>query len=297
MFHLPKPPAGTGGRTIRRHGTLHKQRGWAWLSWAIPAAAKAIEGITGQDAQRRATNRSIDLQKEFAQQGIQWKVADAKAAGVHPLYALGAQTHSFSPIQVGNPLGQAIGDMGQELGRAFNAQATNEQRQAQAIDLARHAEERLRMDRERHASQMANDEVQRQYWASRITTANQAGNPPAQAFGVSSSAAPITTVELQPDKQTYAKPGGYETAGTHPAFKEYRYGSQGRETMRLPSNEMGEALENMGLAKYPPLFEMYRGLWADELRKRGFLPGGPPDNRPGWKYYIGKGWRRPYDHR
>lgn len=285
-----------GGRTTRS-SSRRSQRGWAWLSWAIPAAAKAIEGIMGADEQRRATNRNIDMQREFAQQGIQWKVADAKAAGVHPLYALGAQTHSFSPIQVGSPLGQAIGEMGQDIGRAFNATASNAERERQALDLAKVTEERLQMERERHRSQMANDEVQRQYWASRITTANQAGNPPAQSFGVSSSAGPVTAVQLQPDKQTMAKAGGYETAGTHPAFREYRYGSQGRETMRLPSDEMGEALENMGLAKYPPLFEMYRGLWMDELRKKGLMPGAPPDDRPGWKYYIGKGWRRPYDHR
>lgn len=37
------------------------------------------------------------LQREFAQHGIQWKVADAQAAGVHPLYALGGGTPSFSP--------------------------------------------------------------------------------------------------------------------------------------------------------------------------------------------------------
>lgn len=29
------------------------------------------------------------IQREFAQQGIRWKVEDAKAAGLHPLYALG----------------------------------------------------------------------------------------------------------------------------------------------------------------------------------------------------------------
>ena len=40
-------------------------------------------------------------QKEFAQNGIRWKVEDAKAAGIHPLFALGAQGATFSPISVG----------------------------------------------------------------------------------------------------------------------------------------------------------------------------------------------------
>lgn len=40
-------------------------------------------------------------QKEFATHGIRWKVADAKAAGIHPLAAMGANTHSPSPIHIG----------------------------------------------------------------------------------------------------------------------------------------------------------------------------------------------------
>ena len=35
--------------------------------------------------------------KQFAKRGIQWRVHDAKKAGLHPLAALGAQTTSFSP--------------------------------------------------------------------------------------------------------------------------------------------------------------------------------------------------------
>ena len=35
-------------------------------------------------------------QKEFAQHGLRWKVEDAKQAGINPLVALGASTHSPS---------------------------------------------------------------------------------------------------------------------------------------------------------------------------------------------------------
>lgn len=285
--------------------SIRYQRGWAWLSWAVPAAAKLAQGLLGDRAQEKATEANINMQREFAQKGIQWKVEDAKAAGIHPLYALGASTHSFSPVQVGNPLGDALGDMGQELGRAFNAQASNAERQRQAAEYAGQAAERLQMDRERHRSQLLNDEVQRQYWASRIASANQVGNPPgsvgdaggAIAYPVGDRRENVVGVKIEPDTVTKMKPGGYETAGTHGAFKEYRYGTKPNETMRLPSSELGEALENMGVGKYPALFEMYRGLWAEELRKKGYLPGEPPDSRPGWRYYIGKGWRRPQDHR
>lgn len=47
--------------------------------------------------------KNADLQKTFAKMGVQWRVNDAKKAGIHPLAALGAQTFSGSPISVGQP--------------------------------------------------------------------------------------------------------------------------------------------------------------------------------------------------
>ena len=79
------------------------------------------------------------LQKEFAQKGIQWKVADAKAAGIHPLAALGAQTYNASPSMVGaTPLqdsGSSLAAMGQDIGRAIMQQKTNHERQMMDIQL------------------------------------------------------------------------------------------------------------------------------------------------------------------
>ena len=54
--------------------------------------------------QKEMNAKNAALQREFAQSGIQWKVADAKKAGLHPLAALGAQTASASPsYQAGDP--------------------------------------------------------------------------------------------------------------------------------------------------------------------------------------------------
>lgn len=67
----------------------------------------------------------ISAQKIFAQKGIQWRVADAEKAGVHPLYALGAQTHSFSPVSV--PDYASIGSqMGQNIDRMVATHLTDE---------------------------------------------------------------------------------------------------------------------------------------------------------------------------
>lgn len=79
--------------------------------------------------QMQIAQQNIALQKEFAQHGIAWKVADAKAAGLHPLAALGAQTSSFSPVSVGGDAPKVdFSSLGQDLSRAAKAMSTSEQR-------------------------------------------------------------------------------------------------------------------------------------------------------------------------
>lgn len=93
------------------------------------------------DAMNAERNRDLALsnaeknraqQEEFAKMGIRWKVADAKEAGIHPLFALGASTHSFAPVSVGSgtetSFARDLGSMGQDITRAVNATRTVEER-------------------------------------------------------------------------------------------------------------------------------------------------------------------------
>lgn len=83
------------------------------------------------NAQQAAiAQKNIALQKRFAKQGIRWKVEDAKRAGIHPLYALGAQTNSFAPVGVGSstPDWSGIAGAGQDIGRAIDATRTGAER-------------------------------------------------------------------------------------------------------------------------------------------------------------------------
>lgn len=81
-------------------------------------------------------NRQIQLQKDFAQQGIQWRVADAKAAGIHPLYALSGGGAAYSPQAVsvgggsesGPDMGRDLANMGAGIGRAVAATSSKEDR-------------------------------------------------------------------------------------------------------------------------------------------------------------------------
>lgn len=95
----------------------------------IAAGSSLLGGLFGQSNQNKQMDKQIAAQREFAQHGVRWKVDDAKAAGVHPLYALGANTHSFSPIGLGsNDLGAGVAGAGQEIGRAIDARGTAPER-------------------------------------------------------------------------------------------------------------------------------------------------------------------------
>lgn len=85
----------------------------------------AIAGIGGSIVDsifgNSAAEKQADLQKEFAKNGVRWKVEDAKRAGIHPLYALGAQTTAYSPVSVGST---DFATGGQNLGSAIQAMTT-----------------------------------------------------------------------------------------------------------------------------------------------------------------------------
>lgn len=112
----------------------------------VDIATGVTSGIIGQKEGNKARNQSdqelaanIALQREFAQNGIRWRVADAKAAGLHPLAALGSMGASFSPVSsVGGPdhsMSNMVKDMGQGISRAVNVMATPEEKAYKVLQL------------------------------------------------------------------------------------------------------------------------------------------------------------------
>lgn len=128
----------------------------------IGAGASLLGGVLGNSAQKKANKQAqqqqaaawaredanlakqYEQQKEFAQSGIQWKVEDAKKAGIHPLFGLGASTVSYAPqsiggstISSGSPDYSYLADAGQNIGRAIDATRSQSARaEALALTLA-----------------------------------------------------------------------------------------------------------------------------------------------------------------
>lgn len=99
--------------------------GGAGISAGANLIGSAINGImAGQsfDFQREMWDKNYNAQKEFAQNSMQWRVADARAAGLHPLAALGQMSSSYTPTSVydnGPDVGSAVANAGTAIGNAM----------------------------------------------------------------------------------------------------------------------------------------------------------------------------------
>lgn len=103
----------------------------AEFPFAAAAGLQAAGAAADLYVQKRNQERGEAMQRDFANNGIAWRVADARRAGIHPLYALGASTSSPSPIAVGSN----FQDMGQNLSRALQPSMTDTERQAEQLKL------------------------------------------------------------------------------------------------------------------------------------------------------------------
>ncbi len=84
-------------------------------------------------------DRAFEYQKTLAETGIQIKAADAKAAGIHPIYAMGSGGPSAFPVYGGGTGTAASGGgfSGQNVSRAYRAESTALTRQREELnDLA-----------------------------------------------------------------------------------------------------------------------------------------------------------------
>lgn len=243
----------------------------------IGAGASLLGGLFGKNsaddaraAQERIAAQNIALQREFAQNGIRWKVDDARAAGIHPLYALGAQGASFSPVSVAgisdNSMGAGLAAAGQDISRAINTTRTGP-------------------ERDQAFSKTVNDltltkmGLENELLASQVAKLRQTMNPPAPSLEVGGG--------VVPEKTKYdARPkliiGGTEIA-TDPNtanMKEFedRYGDEGPATWAIPPFIMWEDMKaNIGDASRFGGFGFRKGSVFDRLARKRDTQSRYPD--------------------
>ena len=124
----------------------------------------AIGSIAGGILGNKSADKANKMQMHLAKNQLQFRAADAEAAGISKIYAMGAPTQSIS-THVGNY--DFLGQAGQNLGRAMEAGQSNPQTAASRIGQAIQLE----------GMQLDND-VKRAQLSSILRTQSQPGTPP-----------------------------------------------------------------------------------------------------------------------
>lgn len=230
------------------------------MSWAqaLGAAADLGGAFVAAESARRRQHEEATMQKEFAQNGILWRVQDAERAGVHPLYALGANTASYSPVVTAGDtaLGEGISRMGQNLMRSATPSQTDEERR----------QESMRLEAARASA--VKDYAIADYYTSEAERTRQAGRSsapfPKMKGGDPSGGIP-GQVSSQPDK-VISKDVDDPTlaAGKHGAYKRVQIGTSKKGTplwfyvpntddqddMFSMNNVIGSFIKGSGLADW-----------------------------------------------
>lgn len=170
-------------------------------------------GIASSD---KWAGKNLDLQRDAAQKGIQWRVKDAKAAGVHPLYALGNPGISIAPVH--NDSAAYMSAMGQDISRAVTAGLSARERRQEAATAAMRSSVEFDQETQRR-------ELENQLLRSQIAKldASQVPPPPPEAVAGPPVAVPGST-RPQPSSFTVGSPG--EPARAPGAITDYQYHRQ-----------------------------------------------------------------------
>lgn len=207
-----------------------------------------IGGILGSNKDSNTTkdinSENAALSREYAQSGIQWRVADAKKAGISAYGALGIPLQSSPTLQVGSTDNASVfSNMGQGIGRAVDAVRTApERKRAQILE----------------GLQLERASLENELLRSQITNVQRASNPALPGHGSGSS--PVISgqadslpsadpfVDVQPAKPTAIVPGN---PGREPGLLS-DYGFYQRNDGKLGtvmSNDMKQRTEDDLLAE------------------------------------------------
>lgn len=290
------------------------------LGGIIGAGMDFVGGLIGQDQQndrdasaRQANERAqerqnafnAELQREFAKNGIRWRVEDAKAAGLHPLYSLtgnlpgGAPTGAITIDGGGGDSGhmsRALHSAGQNISRAVTASQDEHMRnlhKAQLLTLEAQAERdfaQASFYRTQAARAGQADGQSTAFPSDVVTDASQPADT-VQLGSVSINgrtrveAHPLykDAVKLQPDEMTsrHASVAGQTAGDAHPFTREFE--APGGFRMLLPATGGGGVPEEIDLSMVPMLLganlQKYGWRWVVDLM--GYMTGRSPEDRQG----------------
>ena len=296
-------------------------------SSVIGAGSSLLGGVMSSKTAKKIAQMQIDAQKEFAQNGIQWKVTDAKAAGLHPLYALGANTATYTPVsQDSSAMGNAVAEAGAYLGKAVDQAIDGPTKKAleqENLEYARLMREgNLELMRQNIRGKKLDNDFNEQQMVNSLKS--QASGNPARPIAVSTpmgefnianpdvkrytskvarnGASTLAGVSLKPAEVTMASPGNpAQTAGAHSDYSLIRTDDG---YVKVPSQEFADRTDDDIFSK---IGWHMRNTVGDRtgyifnnalptLDKKVYpLPSGLPAGYSDWRYHPIYGGFYPYD--
>lgn len=217
--------------------------GWgSAIGGAIGGALGLIGSSQSQANAAKLNQLNYEHQKEFAQNGIRWRVADAKAAGLHPLAALGAQGASYSPSAVigDSPDFSFLKDMGQGIDRAMDAKATQKER------VEKEEKSNALFNEELKGKQLQNQETETRIQQMKWDMAMDAARNAERSVRTQQQVPPMPSLapdgSLMPGQSNATSPGGIESKPAEIVVNEP--GRPGQERGSIP--ELGFTRTNDG---------------------------------------------------
>lgn len=201
-------------------------------------------GLLGAAQNRQQQRAEWDQQIYMAKNATQFRVEDAKKAGIHPLYALGANLPQASPGMIlDDPLGRSISSAGQSMGDAVGKLSGTLERQ-------RHDHEMLVL-----RAQAEKDSAIAAYYDSERARAAQANNASQSPFGNIVPESGQTGMVGEPVPPGFVRPTAPEVnsaqvgrpfteAGQPPGTTQYKTGPG--MTQQALSQKLAEAMESQG---------------------------------------------------
>jgi len=235
-----------------------------------------------------SASKDRKYQKQFAQNQIQWRVADAKAAGVHPLYALGASVTPYTSVGDGGA-GASMSALGQDISRAKMATLDRREREAAANAAALDARMRMENERARTKSEIMESAARTDLIRSQIARLNSAQVGPPQPALESSMGG---RVEPQPSRPTIGHPNN--PARDPGSITEYRFSQlPNGDLVPVPSTDWQGMVDEM----FSP--QGMGWTWRNNIVPffdHNYFPRPDPQQhppRPGYEWrWTGRGFRQ-----
>jgi hypothetical protein len=216
----------------------------------VGGVVNGVTGLLGVKGQKDANSSAnalareqLEYQKELHKNQIQWKVEDAKKAGLHPLAALGVSPSSFSPVSGAssgvnysgfNGVGDMLSDLGQDIDRSI-LQAKTKEEQKDALRLQNQS---IALDL--RGKDLNNQILEAELASRRARLAQMMGPPTPASSGLSAA--------------RYAIPGQSESRFIDKPINEHGFlrDSKGRLVDVVPSDDWKQRTEDTLVVEWLP---------------------------------------------